>query len=216
MKKLFAALLFSTLGFAQAGKPLAYADFTHTDGQMLSTRGGMVMLFGFEQNKKAPSTYTSSDSPAPHLPVIAPAEGSLPPRISYSFDIKENNKFAGVVLQVRGLPDVNGKQAPEDVSSYRTLTLDADFVGTNAVRIELISKDSGIDLPDGNYPSATFKVGPGMRSYTIPLAWFKPPDYAQAKIDPKLVLQKLTCVQVVVPVVPSKGVVQVERITFDR
>ncbi|GAC1657318.1 MAG: hypothetical protein NVS9B15_18640 [Acidobacteriaceae bacterium] len=184
MKRLLVYAAFACGLFAQTNhlKRLSYADFSNTDGQVLSARGGLVQLFGFEQNKKARSTFTNSDGPAPHLPMIAPAQGSLKPRISYSFEIKPQNQFAGVVLQVRGLPDTSGKQTAEDLSSYQYLTVNADFEGTNAVRIELISKDNGIELPDGTHPQATFKVGAGMQSYTIPLKWFTQPDYAQAKL----------------------------------
>lgn len=217
MKKLFVALAMAAFLAAQAPKALIYADFTHTDGKVQSARAGQVQLFGFAQNKKAPVTFTNSDGPAPHLPLIAPAEGTLPPRISYAFEIKPGNEFAGVVLQIKGHPeDSSGRQVADDVSGYRALTVEADFEGTSATRIELISKDNGIDLPDGQYPQATFKVGPGMKPYTIPLEWFKQPEYATAKLDSKLVLQKLTTVQVVLPVVPSKGAVQVQRVYFSK
>jgi len=136
MKRLlvFAALTLSALAQSNGAKRLSYADFSTTNGEVLSSRGGLVHLFGFEQNKKARSTFTNSEGVAPHLPMIAPAEGSMKPRISYAFELKPQNQFAGVVLQIRGLPDKSGKQAAEDVSSYQFVTINADFEGTNAIQ----------------------------------------------------------------------------------
>src|SRR5262249_504794 len=107
------------------GSHFVYADFEQLkDGRPVSTRGGAVTLFGYQQNPANAVSFTNSDKPE-HTPMVAPAAQNHTQFIAFNFSIPAPNQWAGVTLEIRGMPDKDGKQVAEDLSAYSYLSLQA-------------------------------------------------------------------------------------------
>src|ERR1044071_9168922 len=99
------------------GSRFVYADFEQLkEGQPVSTRGGAVMLIGYQQNPANAVTFTNSDKPWPHAPMVARAAQNSSQFVAFDFVIPAPNQWAGVTLEIRGQPDKDGKQVAEDLS----------------------------------------------------------------------------------------------------
>jgi len=198
------------------GSRFVYADFEQLkDGRPVSTRGGVVTLFGYQQNPANAVSFTNSDKPE-HTPMVAPAAQNHSQFIAFNFVIPAPNQWAGVTLEIRGMPDKDGKQVAEDMSAYGYLSLQAIAQGTTSLKAELISKDNGMNIADGEQFGFVFKLSPGFNTYRLKLKDFYQPNWVENRKSLKDVLKLLTAVHFVSMEVPSKGQVVVDNIFFEK
>ena len=198
---------------------LVYADFEKVEGNRpVSARGGAVTLTGYQQNGAKPTRYSNADQSYPQSPlVLAAADQFVSQRVAFDFQISTPNEWAGVNLTVRGLPDAAGRAAAEDLSLYSSIRFKVSVAGARSLKVELISKDNGINVADGTYPQTAFTVKDANYSvYRIPLRRFAQPPWARERTSLKDVLKKLTAVQFTVQDVPSKGRIVLDNIVFEK
>src|SRR5438874_11325429 len=158
MKLVFAALLVSVcIALPQRGaaqdKPktdensLNFADFEKVEnGRPMSTRGGMIQLFAYEENKALKAEFKGAagvEPPAPELVHIKPGDPNHAAKFDYA--LHAPNQWTGVTLEVHGLPDQDGKPVAEDLSGYKTLSLQVYATGIEILRLEALSKQRGKD-----------------------------------------------------------------------
>ena len=199
------------------GSRLVYADFEQLqDGKPVSARGGVVVLSSFQENPANQASFTNSDKPWPQVPMVVPAAASHTQLIVYNFRIPAPNQWAGVTLEIRGLPDKDGKQTGEDLSAYKYISLDVQAQGTTAMRAELMSKDNGVGIPDGQNHGFPFNLSAGMHTYRLELKKFSQPPWADQKVDVKEVLKKLTSIHITTYAVPSSGQIVIDNVAFEK
>lgn len=222
--KCFSLLVACVLAAGVAGAQdvsqlLVYADFEKVqDNRPVSARRGAVTLAGYQQNNSKPTAYSNADQPYPPSPLVLPAADQfVSQRVAFDFQINTPNEWAGVNLTVRGLPDTDGKATAEDVSAYSSIRFKVSVAGARNLKVELISKDNGINVADGSYPQTSFTVkDTNYNVYRIPLKRFAQPSWAKEKTSVKDVLKKLTAVQFTVQDVPSKGRIVLDNIVFEK
>lgn len=198
---------------------LVYADFEKVqDNRPVSARGGAVTLAGYQQNGAKPTRYSNSDQPYPQTPLVLPAADNFVSQcIAFDYQISTPNEWAGVNLTVRGLPDAAGKATAEDVSLYSSIRFKVSVAGARSLKVELISKDNGINVVDGTYPQTAFTVrDANYNVYRIPLRRFAQPPWARERTSLRDVLKNLTAVQFTVQDVPSKGRIVLDNIVFEK
>jgi hypothetical protein len=224
MKKWFvviAVVLITSQSLAQDkgkdnGSRFVYADFEQLqDGRPVSTRGGMVSLNGFEAVQSV--SYTNSDKPWPHLPMIVPAGKNNTQCVAFNFSIPAGNAWAGVTLEIHGMPEKDGKQVAEDMSGYNYIVVQVIAQGTETLRAEVNSKDNGVKVKDGEGYGANFPLKPGFNTYRLPLKQFTQPKWDTViRVDLKEVLKHLTSVNFVVQKIPSVGQVVIDNVAFEK
>jgi hypothetical protein len=229
----FALLIFLADGIrkpsnaiAQTGDTLVYADFDIIkDNRPVSSRGGYIQVFaGSESPGNQPKFQgMPGTNDAPELVRIKPDDPNKAGTFSYA--LSPPNAYASVTLEIHGLPDRDGKPVAEDVSAYKNLTLQVGARGTppptgvRYIRVEVISRGQGINLPYG-FPQATVKLGPtGFNTYKIPLKLLAQPTWVEDHVDLKDVLKKLTSVQISVycdQCTPINGMIVVDNVIFTK
>lgn len=176
---------------------LVYADFEQVEkGRPVSTRGGLIQLYAYEENMVRKSTFKGlegADPPAPELVRIKKDDPNRAMKFDYS--LLAPNQWAGVTAEVHGLPDANGQAVAEDVSGFKTLSLQVYATGLPILRLEAISGERGKDM-SMQYPMYTFKVLPGLNTYKVPLTGFQQPAWVpnERRVVPKDILKKLTSI----------------------
>jgi hypothetical protein len=202
----------------QADK-LVYADFeTAKDKRPVSSRGGLVQLFSFEERPTMPSHYkglAGANPPAPEFAI--PSKESPNKAIAFDYELQGTNQYAGVGVQVHGQPDLDGKPAADDVSGYKYLTLQLYATGVTSMTLEFVSRGQGIDT--SGPPALTFKITPGFNTYRAQLNSLKQPSWAEPKISNKDALKKLTSINIVArcdQCVPTKGTVVIDNLIFQN
>ena len=96
--------------------------------------------------------------------------------MKFDYSLLAPNQWAGVTVEIHGLPDANGASVAEDVSGFKTLSLAVYATGIPIMRLEAISGERGRDM-SMTYPQMTFKVLPGMNTYKVPLTGFAQPAW---------------------------------------
>lgn len=214
----FAALPGRALPAQDEAQRLLYADFEQLDKDRrpISARGGKVIFDTAAQN-------------ASNKPRIAPrmfgAQDLLTQRLGFEFEIEKPNDWAEASMKVIGLKDKGRLDdwaktlivKSEDLSQYSKLSLDIGAVGVTQVRIRLISEGNGVDA-GGAHPEAFLQVNNELKNYQLPLSGFKQPtgDWVRKKVTTEQVIKKLTAVQISVVQTPSKGMVVVDNIAFEK
>jgi hypothetical protein len=198
---------------------LVYADFeTPKDNRPVSSRGGNVMLFSYQERPTLPSRYkglAGANPPAPEFAI--PSKDSPNKAIAFDFELQGTNQYAGVGVQIHGQPEQDGKTFADDVSGYKYLTLQLYATGVTSMTLEFVSRGQGIDT--NGPPQLTFKVTPGFNTYRAPLNSIKQPSWADPKVNHKDVLKKLTSVNVVATCnecVPIKGTIVIDNLIFQN
>jgi hypothetical protein len=107
----------------------------------------------------------------------------------------------------------------DDVSGYKSLSLQVYATGVPSLRIEAISRGQGKDLASG-YPQMTFKVREGFNTYKAPLKGFTQPAWVtDTRVDPKDIFRKLTAINITTfcdQCTPMQGMVIVDNIVFEK
>lgn len=216
-----AAVAAQSPGAANANT-LVYSDFERVENNRpVTTRGGLIQLFGYEESRSHKSTFkglTDSNPPAPELVRIKKDDPNRAMKFEYA--LMAPNPWAGVTVELHGLPDADGKPVPEDVSGYKTLSLQVYATGVPILRLEAISGDRGRDMTM-QYPQMTFKVRPGMNTYKVPLTAFTQPAWVtDRRVDPKDIFRKLTSINLTAFCeqcdVNRQGMVIVDNVIFEK
>ena len=203
---------------AQGTDKLVYADFeTIKDNRPVSNRGGLVQLFSYQENAANPSRFKGAGGS--NVPEVVRLSKDDPNKaITFDYELRMPNQWAGVTVEVHGQPDKDGKPVPDDVSGFKYLTLQLYVTGVTSVTVEFLSKGQGIKIDSGG-PQMSFKVSKGFNTYRVALDALTQPPYVETRINPKDLLKKLTQVNVSVACnqcVPASGTVVVDNLIFQN
>jgi hypothetical protein len=198
------------------GDQLVYADFENAqDKRPLSKRGGLVQLTSYQES--TPSRFKGLENSSPPAPEVVRLKPDDPNHaIAFDYQLYSPNQYAGVGVEVQGLPYKDGKPAAEDASAYKFLSMQIYATGVTNLRVEILSRGQGISLTSG-FPQMTFKIKPGFNTYKIPLGSLSQPSWVQEKVGAKDVLKKLTAVSLTAfceKCTPLHGTVVVDNIAF--
>ncbi len=201
---------------------LLYADFEKLENNRpVSARGGLIELYGYEESRVHKSTFKGlegAEPPAPELVRIKKDDPNLAMKFDYS--LRAPNQWAGVTVEIHGLPDANGRPVPEDVSGFKTLSLQVYATGIQILRLETIGGERGKDMGT-QYPQMTFKVRQGMNTYKVPLSGFTQPSWVtDRRVDPKDIFRKLTSINLTAFCdqcdAIKEGMVIVDNVLFEK
>jgi hypothetical protein len=203
---------------AQDGDKLVYADFeTVKDNRPVSSRGGYVQLFGYQQHDISPSRFKGLETT--NAPELVRLKKDDPNRAAaFDFELPPLNEYAGVTMEITGQANKDGKPVSDDVSRFKYVTLQAYVTGVSYMKIEFISKGNGIEM-NGGYPASIFKVTPSFNTYKIPLNTIAQPTWQDQKVNPKEVLKRLTSLNLIAfceKCQQTKGTVVVDNIIFQN
>jgi len=204
---------------SQGSDKMLYADFeTVSNNRPVSSRGGLVQLYKYEQSQSSMVRYKGAapDSNAPDL--VRLSKESPNKAIAFEYELRGPNQWAGVGVEVHGLPDKDGKPVADDVSAYKFLNLQLYVTGVTDVTVEFVSKGQGVKY-EGGGPQMTFKVIKGLNTYKVPLNMINQPSYVEGKIQAKEVLKKLTAINVFVSCGPCSlvtGTIVIDNLIFQN
>jgi hypothetical protein len=199
------------------GSRFVYADFEQLkEGRPVSTRGGTVLLNGYQQSPANQVTFTNSDKPWPHTPMVAKAAQNSSQFVAFDFMIPAPNQYAGVSLEIRGLPEKDGKQVAEDLSAYNYISVQVFAQGITTMKAELITKDNGVNIADGEQFGFPFRLTNGFNTYKLKLKEFHQEKWVENRKSLADVMKHLTAVTFVAQEIPSKGRVVVDNIVFEK
>jgi hypothetical protein len=177
-------------------KNLVYADFERTENNRpVSSRGGLIQLFSYQESDVHKSTYKGLEGANPPAPELVHVKKDDPNHaMKFDYALFAPNQWCGVTVEIHGQPDgADGQPVPDDVSGFKTLSLQVYATGIEILRLEAISNESGKDMAM-QYPIMTFKIRPGFNTYQVPLKGFTQPAWATIRVDPKDVFKKLTSI----------------------
>jgi hypothetical protein len=200
---------------------LNFADFEEVEkGRPVSTRGGLVQLFSYEEDKALKAEFKGAPGVEPAAPELVHIKAGDPNHAAkFDFLLHAPNQWTGVTLEIHGLPDQDGKPAPDDLSGYKTLSLQAYATGVEILRLEALSKQRGKDTTFA-WPMDTFRVRPGFNTYKVPLKAFSQPAWAPVRVDPKEIFKELTSINLTAFCDQCKlnqqGMVIIDNIVFEK
>ncbi len=209
-----------TIG-AQSKDQLVYADFEQlVEGRAVSARGGSMQLFGYSENPTRPPVFSGAPGLEPAGPELVRIKADDPNRLGkFNFEILTPNQWSGVTLEIRGQPDVDGRTPRDDVSGFKTLSMQVYATGVATVRVEVLSRGWEQDTHTAN-PQITFLPKQGLNTYRVELKKFAQPAWVtDTRIDPKEVLKNLTAVSISAycdECRPIKGMLVVDNVVFEK
>jgi hypothetical protein len=176
-------------------KTLVYADFEKTENNRpVSARGGLIQLFAYEESGIFKSTFKGMEGADPPAPELVHVKKDDPNHVmKFDYSLRAPNQWAGVTVEIHGRPDADGKFVPDDVSGFKSLSMQVYATGIEILRLEAISKGKGKDTGTV-FPQMTFKVRPGFNTYKVPLGGFTQPAWANVRVDPKDIFKVLTSI----------------------
>jgi hypothetical protein len=185
------ALMPAAPGSAQSGTKLVYADFEEVvDGR---------------------------EPPTPELVRTKPDDPNRMAKVE--FELVTPNQWSGVTIEIKGQADKDGQTPSDDLSAYKTLSLEVFATGVNNIRVEVLSRGWGINPNDAN-PQITFIPKKGLNTYKVELKKFAQPAWVkETRIDPKDVLKKMTALSISAfcdDCRPSKGMMVVDNVIFEK
>jgi hypothetical protein len=200
---------------------LIYADFEKTENNRpVSSRGGLIQMYAYEESANLKSTFKGlegADPPAPELVHLKKDDPNHAMKFDYS--LRAPNQWSGVTVEIHGQPDADDKFVVDDVSGFKTLSLQVYATGIEILRLEAISKGKGKDMGTV-FPQMTFKVRPGFNTYQVPLKGFTQPAWANVRVDPKDVFRMLTSINLTAFCdqceANKQGMVIVDNIVFEK
>lgn len=200
------------------GGKLVYADFENAQNKRpLSKRGGHVQLISYQE--RTPSRFkglADASPPSPELVRLKPDDPNH--AIAFEYELYSPNQYAGVGVEVNGLPDKDGKPVAEDVSGYKFLSMQVYATGVTNLRVEIFSRGQGISLTSG-FPQMSFKVKEGFNTYRVPLGSLQQPRWVETKVGAKDVLKKLTGLSLTAfceQCTPLRGTVVLDNVVFEK
>ena len=214
------ALLLTGLPIAvHAADKLVFADFElPLDQRPISSRGGWIQIFGFQENEQHPMHFKGMDGQTPPAPAIKmTAKDGSNKAIAFEYELVGPNQWGGVSVEIHGLPDKDGKPQFEDVSAFKFLDLQIFTADVTKMRVEFQSQNVGVSAAQP--PQFAFRTKPGMNAYKIKLNDAAQPDWVDPKVNPTDVLKRLTSVNVVVncdDCREQKGLVAIDNLVFEK
>lgn len=214
-------LMLTPTGSAQSDKRLVYADFEQVvDGRPVSSRGGGVQLFGYSENPTRPPSIKGAPDLEPLAPDLVRTKADDPNRMAkFEFELMTPNQWSGATLEIKGQADKDGTTPSEDVTGFKTLSMEVFATGVGNVRVELLSRGWGIN-PNTANPQISFIPKKGLNTYKVELKKFAQPSWVtDTRIDPKDVLKKLTAVSISAycdDCRPTKGMLVVDNVIFEK
>jgi hypothetical protein len=204
-----------------ADDKLIYADFEKVENNRpVSSRGGMIQLYAYEEDHVHKSTFKGQeglDPPAPELVHIKAGDPNHAAKFEYS--LLAPNQWSGVAIEIQGRADANGTPQTDDVSGYKFLSLQIYATGIRILRLETRTNESGKDTRS-TYPLYTLEVKPGMNTYRVPLSGFTQPAWADIRVDPKDVFKKLTSISLTAFCdqceANKQGMVIIDNVVFEK
>ena len=195
-----------------------YADFERLEnGRVVSNNGGLIQLFTGQES--TPVQFKGQANASPGAPEIARAKGDVKNHFaSFDYTLLGPNQWANVTLEIQGHPAENRQTAADDMSGYKSLSLQLYVTGVDAVRVEFISHGHGVKL-DAGFPQIALKIKPGLNTYVIPLKSLQQPSWVQDRVSTKDVLKNLTAVSISTycnQCTPQSGTVAVDNLVFQK
>ena len=220
MRFVIPGMVFLLVLVIQDGEKLIYADFeTSQANRPVSSRGGRVQLFGYEERPTLKSRWKGLEGVEPAAPELVRLSKDNPNRaITFDYELQSTNQYAGVGVQIHGQEQKDGKPVADDVSGYKDLLMQLYVTGVSSITVEFISRGHGIEMTTG-YPQMVFKVSPGFNTYRVQLSNVKQPPWAETKANTKDVLKKLTSINVTASCnqcALTKGTVVVDNVVFQK
>jgi len=188
---------------------LVYADFENcTADHLQSSRGGYVFVAGWQKEEKYKPTFD---------PIFVDAGGGFSNRMAFNFKLFGPQEWTGVGITINGLPEVDGKTQPEDLSGYKELVFDVELAGPPQLKIQLLSQKTDLSVAPGNEPFVVLDVKPGFQTYRIPLKKFDTPRGSPVwSADVKKVIKAVTGLQFAVEKQGSAGHVLIDNVEFRK
>lgn len=209
----------SVVGMAQESDKLVYADFEAVkDTHPVSSRGGALKLFAYQQSPSSPSTFKGSQSAADEPELVRLSKDDPNRAMTFKYQFQPPNQWAGVGVQVHGHEEKDGKIIADDVSGYKYMSVQLYVTGVTSISAEFVSRGQGIKM-DSGFPALIFKVKPGFNTYRVPLNSLSQPTWAEIKVNPKDLLKKLTSINFVVSCAqctPLGGDVVIDNVVFQK
>lgn len=200
---------------------LVFADFEdQQNGRPVTARGGLIQLFGYEESKVHKSEFKGLQGADPPAPELVHIKAGDPNRaMKFEYVLHAPNPWTGVTVEMHGLPDVDGKAVPEDLSGYKTLSMQVYATGIDILRLEAVSKSRGRDSTFA-WPIMTFKVRQGLNTYKVPLSSFSQPAWAPVRVDPKSIFKELTSINLTAFCdqceFSKEGMIIVDNVMFEK
>jgi hypothetical protein len=172
-------------------KHFVFADFEKADENKkpISARGGEIGLFPYQSQGSK-----EAEAKGPELVHIKKDDPNH--LLKFDYALFAGAEWTGVVLEIHGQPDVDGKMVADDLSGYKTLSIDCYETGVSIVRVEIVSQGRGKENAI-QPPQDTFKVREGLNTYKIPLKAFSQPEWVKdERVDPKEILRNLTSIKI--------------------
>ena len=201
---------------------LVYADFERTENNRpVSTRGGLIQMFAYQESAVHKSTFKGLDGADPPAPELVHVKAGDPNHaMKFDYSLRAPNDWAGVTVEIHGLPDADGKPVAEDVSGYKYLSLQVYATGIEILRLEAVSGVRGKDAATTVSPIMTFKVRPGFNIYQVPLKGFTQPAWASVRVDSKDIFRELTSINLTAFCdqceMNKQGIVIVDNVVFEK
>jgi hypothetical protein len=199
---------------------LVYADFENVaDGRPVSSRGGKVSLWGYQESPTRMSVFKGHEADNAIPKLVRTSKTDQNHAAAFGYELVIPNQWAAVTMQIDGQPGEAGALPPDDVSGYKVLRIQAYVTGTSYMRVEIMSNGRGINLHSG-YPMTSFKLKDGFNTYKVRLSAFSQPAWVEGtRVDPKDILKTLTSVSLSVfcdECRPAAGTVIVDNLVFER
>ena len=193
-----------------------YADFERIEnGRALSNQGGYIQLFTAQES--TPVKYKGQ--PNSSAPELVRAKGDEQNHLaSFEYSLLGPNQWANVTLEIQSRPNQDQKPGAEDLSAYKTMSLQLYATNADYIRIEFISHGYGVKLEAG-FPQIPLKIKPGLNTYVIPLKNLQQPGWVQDRVSIKDVLKALTAVSISAyceQCTPRSGQVVVDNLIFQK
>jgi hypothetical protein len=217
-----AALRAADAGDRQAAVPsgdtLVYADFENPspDGKPVSSRGGAVNLWGYQEQPTRQSVFKGPNR-------VRTSKENENHAAQFEYELLIPNEWAGVTMEIQGQPGPVGNLPQDDVSGFKHISVQAyvkNTINPAYMRVEVMSNGERINLHSG-YPMTTFKLKDGFNTYKVPLKAFAQPGWVQdSRVDPKQILKTLTSITFSVyceqTCRPDKGMVIIDNVVFEK
>jgi len=208
---------------AQTNKPdsdkFVYADFERVEnGRVVSNNGGLVQIFTGQET--TPVKFKGAANASPGAPEIVRAKGDEKNHfVSFDYALLGPNQWANVTLEIQGRPSQNQKPGFDDLSGYKSMSLQLYATGVDYIRVEFISHGYTIKLEAG-FPQVPLKIKPGLNTYVIPLKNIQQPSWVQGeRVSIKDVLKNLTAVSISAycnQCTPQNGTVAIDNVVFQK
>lgn len=194
---------------------LLYANFENSpDGKPVSSRGGAVNLWGYQEQPTMKAVFKGPS-------LIRTSKLNQNHGVMFEYELVTPNEWEGVALEIQGRPEAGGVLPEDDVSEFKEMLIAAYATGTQYVRVEIKTAGNQRLNEHSAYPMYTFKLKDGFNTYKIPLKAFAQPAWVtDTRIDPKEVLKRLTAITFAVyceqTCRPAKGTAVVDDIAFEK